>query len=63
MSVFAFIGCRLNRHKPLRRDVTWDGRAYIGQCRHCGAPIERRGHRKWHRRKTADAGKPAPSPL
>lgn len=54
MSVFSPIGCFLNRHQPRRRDVEWDGRTYIGQCRHCGALIERHGRRDWRKRKVAE---------
>jgi hypothetical protein len=58
MSVFSMIGCLFNRHKPLRRDVEWDGRAYVGTCRNCGAPIQRHGKRKWRKRKAAETHKP-----
>lgn len=54
MSVFSFVGCLLNQHDPVRRDVTWNGRAYVGDCRHCGAPIQRHGRRNWRKRKSAD---------
>lgn len=50
MSFMSFIGCTMDRHDPLRREVTWDGRHYAGHCRHCGTPIVRIGHRKWRRR-------------
>ena len=53
MSVFSFIGCLLNQHQPLRRDVVWDGRAFVGQCRRCGAPIHRHGRRNWRKDKNA----------
>jgi hypothetical protein len=61
MSVFAFAGCLFNHHDPLRRDVEWDGRTYVGHCRHCGAPIERHGRRNWRRRKVADVGGGTPT--
>jgi len=44
----------LNRHHPVRREVSWDGRQYTGRCRHCDAPIRRLGRRTWRRQKTAD---------
>jgi len=50
VSVFSFFGCRIDRHQPARREVTWDGRHYVGTCRHCGEPIQRRGHRNWRKR-------------
>lgn len=60
MSVFAFVGCLMNFHRPLRRDVEWDGRTYVGVCRHCGTPIERRSRRNWRKRDIEDSeeGKP-----
>jgi len=51
MSAFSFIACLLNQHAPVRRDVTWNGRAYIGHCRHCGAAIKRSARRSWRKRK------------
>ena len=49
MSVFSFVGCFANSHAPLRRDVSWDGRSFVGHCRHCGAPILRISHRNWRK--------------
>jgi hypothetical protein len=43
----------INRHQPLRRDVQWDGRQYVGKCRHCGKPIRRKGKRQWRKRSAA----------
>jgi len=40
----------IGRHEPKRRAVEWDGRSYIGNCRHCGAEIERVAHRNWKER-------------
>jgi hypothetical protein len=54
MSVFSFIGCLLKKHEPMRRNVTWDGRSYVGHCRHCGSPIQRHGRRNWRKCKDAD---------
>jgi len=62
MSVISKIGCLFNRHEPSRRDVTWDGRAYVGQCRHCGTPIRRHGKRNWRRRKHIESESAAGSP-
>ena len=50
MTALSRIACLLNQHQPVRRDVIWDGRNYVGACRHCGLPIERLGHRRWRRR-------------
>ncbi|WP_162627589.1 hypothetical protein [Erythrobacter sp. KY5] len=47
MSVIASINCLRGSHEPLRRDVEWNGKCYVGACRHCGKPIERKSHRKW----------------
>jgi hypothetical protein len=55
MSIFSFFGCVFNRHQPLRRNVQWNGRAYIGTCRHCDAQIIRSGRRNWRRRKPDEA--------
>jgi hypothetical protein len=52
MSLFSFLGCMINRHSPLRREVEWNGRAYVGACRYCGTPIERHGRRNWRKRKS-----------
>lgn len=54
MSVFVNIGCLLNRHDPVRRDVMWDGRHYVGRCRHCGVPIMRYKRRIWRKRGEAE---------
>jgi hypothetical protein len=51
MSVLGLAACLLNRHGPSRRDVKWDGLAFVGECRHCGAPIERVGRRNWRKQK------------
>jgi hypothetical protein len=50
MSVFQTLACLLNQHQPVRRNVTWDGRSYVGVCRQCETPIERRGRRRWRKR-------------
>lgn len=57
MSVFSKIGCLINRHDPLRRDVTWDGLAYVGVCRHCGAPIKRHRRNNWQKSKESSPAK------
>ncbi|GIX21103.1 hypothetical protein [Erythrobacter cryptus] len=54
MSFLSFLGCAINRHRPVRREVEWDGRTYFGRCRHCGAPIARHGRRDWRRRAAED---------
>jgi hypothetical protein len=40
----------MNHHKPKRREVAWDGRTYVGQCRHCGIAIERQRRGIWCKR-------------
>jgi len=47
MSLFSSLACLAGRHQPKRRGVEWDGREFIGNCRHCGKPIERVGHKDW----------------
>ncbi len=49
MSFISFVVCAMDRHQPVRREVTWDGKQYAGHCRHCGEPIVRIGSRKWRR--------------
>lgn len=49
MSFISFVVCAMDRHQPVRREVTWDGKHYTGYCRHCGEPIVRIGHHKWRR--------------
>jgi hypothetical protein len=61
MSFFDSLACLLNQHQPLRRDVVWNGRAYVGVCRRCEAPIERRGRRRWRKRKSAEANHGEPT--
>jgi hypothetical protein len=41
--------CWFNRHSPVRRTAQWNGKTYVGVCRHCGASIRRRAHRDWVR--------------
>ncbi len=51
MSVFGLFGCMVNRHDPDRREVTWNGQDYVGECRHCGVAIARVSRRNWRRQK------------
>ena len=51
MSVFSFVGCKLDRHAPIRRDVVWNGHTYRGNCRYCGAEIQRHGRGDWRKHK------------
>jgi hypothetical protein len=50
MSFISLIGCAVDRHRPIRRKVAWDGKHYVGHCRHCGAEIIRVAHHKWRKR-------------
>ena len=52
MSFLTSIACLSGRHEPVRRKVVWNGRQFIGQCRHCDRPIERLAHRSWRERET-----------
>lgn len=61
MSLFGSILCAFDRHKPVRKTVHWDGFAYIGECRRCGAPIHRLAHRTWRRRKPVPRGDETPA--
>jgi hypothetical protein len=49
MSFISFFGCAMDRHAPLRREVSWDGRHYVGHCRYCQEPILRIAHHKWRK--------------
>ncbi len=62
MSIVSSIACLLNWHKPVRREVVWNGRVYVGECRHCGAPIQRLGRRVWRRRRDEAAHGSTPTP-
>jgi hypothetical protein len=55
MSFMSFIGCSMDRHEPVRRDVKWDGLQYVGHCRHCHEPILRVAHQKWRKSEHAKA--------
>ncbi len=44
--------CLFNRHRPKHGSVTWDGRGYVGTCRHCGGNIIRQRRRLWRRQGT-----------
>jgi len=57
MSVLGLAACLLDRHDPNRRDASWNGMTYIGECRHCGAAIERLSRRKWRKRSAEDIAK------
>jgi hypothetical protein len=41
--------CVVNRHQPVRQDVTWDGLHYVGNCSFCGRSIRRKSRRNWRR--------------
>jgi len=45
--------CWFNRHHPDRRQVEWDGKSYVGTCRHCGSPIRRKKRGIWQRDREA----------
>ena len=62
MSIMSPIACLLNWHEPVRREVVWNGRAYVGECRHCNTPIQRLGRRVWRRRRDDAAHSNAPTP-
>ena len=47
MSLLSPVTCLIGRHAPKRREVEWDGRNYVGKCKHCSKPIERVSHRNW----------------
>ena len=51
MAFLRKITCGLGWHEPRRRDVTWDGRQYRGECRYCGAEIVRVARKTWRKPK------------
>ncbi len=52
MSFISFVVCAIDRHAPVRRNVTWDGKHFAGNCRHCGQAIVRIAPRKWRKRES-----------
>lgn len=54
MSFLSPIACMMGRHDPKRREVEWDGRNFVGKCRHCDKPIERVTHRNWREREAQE---------
>ncbi len=51
------VKCLFNRHRPVAREVEWDGAHYVGHCVGCGARIRRRSSKTWRR----DWLKPSPA--
>ncbi|MEE4289794.1 MAG: hypothetical protein V2J14_10525 [Erythrobacter sp.] len=51
MSFLSPMKCLLGRCRPTRRSYRWDptSQAHVGECRNCGKPIVRKGHRNWKR--------------
>jgi len=47
--------CKLNRHRPIRSEVTWDGLSYVSKCQDCGQPIHRQRHRVWRKETEVEA--------
>ncbi|TCM37760.1 hypothetical protein EDF59_110157 [Novosphingobium sp. ST904] len=41
--------CKLNRHRPARDKVHWDGQHYTGTCEHCGTEARRASRGVWRR--------------
>ncbi|MFN3424362.1 MAG: hypothetical protein ACK40C_06615 [Novosphingobium meiothermophilum] len=46
---FARFLCLFDRHRPVREGVEWNGVAFVGTCKHCGAAIRRREGGGWRR--------------
>jgi hypothetical protein len=47
--------CMLNRHRPKRSAVEWDGRTFVGTCRNCNAPIRRLERGGWRAAKDVES--------
>lgn len=39
--------CLFNRHSPVKGHAKWDGKYYVGKCRHCDAAIFRKDKGVW----------------
>lgn len=51
-----FLQCRLGRHEPDRKHVTWDGGHFVGSCSSCGMAVRREKHGVWRRDWLMDSG-------
>ncbi|MBV7258844.1 hypothetical protein [Erythrobacter crassostreae] len=49
MSVLSITKCLTGQHKPVRRDVVWDGERFAGECRNCGKSIKRVSTGQWRK--------------
>ena len=45
--VWVFGMCWLNRHKPRRNRIKWDGYHFVSKCASCGTRIRRRASHRW----------------
>ena len=45
--VLLFRMCWLNRHKPRRNRIKWDGYHFVSKCASCGISIRRRDQNRW----------------
>lgn len=41
--------CWFNRHSPVRKEASWDGKSYLATCRFCSEPIHRRSRGDWRK--------------
>ncbi|MBB3941680.1 hypothetical protein GGR39_003361 [Novosphingobium fluoreni] len=42
--------CMINRHRPTRSAIQWEGTCYIASCKRCGEKIVRYKGRPWRKR-------------
>lgn len=47
--------CLMNRHRPVRDKIEWNGLTYVGVCKYCGSDILRLDKGGWRRRKLTKA--------
>lgn len=45
--IWARMLCWIDRHRPNRDRIKWDGSAYVGHCLHCGAAVRRLRKKRW----------------
>ncbi|MDF8333524.1 hypothetical protein [Novosphingobium cyanobacteriorum] len=37
----------MNRHRPVRTEIRWNGAHYVASCQNCGQPLRRVGKGRW----------------
>jgi len=47
--MLARLSCMINRHRPTRGQVQWEGTCYLATCRHCSKKIVRHKGTPWRK--------------